>query len=439
MKFNEEKINKAINIISSGVQNHLNLAISQIQNISMPSNFKCAAELKALPQKIKSCSLDTKKVKEEISNLIGEVKSSERKNQNLIFNMLGDIAFSTLYNASEKLNKIANVKSSEDLARIIFDDIKNSSIIEKQDPILSPTSITYLNRPDGGKYIDVMMKFIWSANISQDEKINLTNNFLLNQERVLKDKNEFRYVQFAYMQLAIESIRNNKKNNSNIEFTPDNIALMLELDKESKKEAGDIVTNFGYDVINKIGYSTVANINGINYEVMNNVDLKNYRVKNFENFDKEYIQALPPKLRENIHTIKFYGLTNPSDPYWAINYNMENFTSNLAAANYEVHIYNTDSEIDKGALLHESGHLLDSKLNKISSSPEWSNAAIADSLINENKNGATDYGTQAYESSGSYSEDFAESVKMYVEDPKGFEQQFPNRFKIIKEFGLLDD
>jgi len=130
--------------------------------------------------------------------------------------------------------------------------------------------------------------------------------------------------------------------------------------------------------------------------------------------------------------IEFVDYENPSDSYWRSVY--KNFTRSYATGGDKITFYRYDDPHDMDYLVrsycHEAGHYID-KQNPVNGvrfceNSDWTKA-MADDMITSKKASITDYGEN------SPSEDFAESVAEFVEDPTGFEKLMPGRAALLKK------
>lgn len=141
------------------------------------------------------------------------------------------------------------------------------------------------------------------------------------------------------------------------------------------------------------------------------------------------------KVPENIRKkaqkeIVFVDYYNPADSYWRKKY--KNFTHSYATGGDQITFYRHDYPHDLDYVVrtycHEAGHFIDKNLattaTRFSLEIDWINAMNAD-RISSGKKSPTDYGKN------SPVEDFAESVAEFTKDPIAFEQEFPERAKLL--------
>ena len=139
---------------------------------------------------------------------------------------------------------------------------------------------------------------------------------------------------------------------------------------------------------------------------------------------------LPDKLKEQIDSIEFVDYKNPQDSYWASRYKKKGFTSFATGGERSVTFWANDKVIDLsdskilGVLHHETAHNWDEALGvngvRFSKSREWQNIVNADYKVCKLK-ATTSYGAT------NMIENFADSVKSYLEFANDFSDQFPNR------------
>lgn len=144
--------------------------------------------------------------------------------------------------------------------------------------------------------------------------------------------------------------------------------------------------------------------------------------------------GLPSSLSKYVDSIDLVDYENPQDEYWRARY--ENFSSSFAVGgNGRITFFKNNSEsldVDLlDTLLHESGHCMDSKVTGrdgvwYSETTPWTRARISDKSLN-GLDSVTSYGAN------SPKEDFAESIREYVQNPVKIDEKFPNRAKLLKE------
>ena len=169
-------------------------------------------------------------------------------------------------------------------------------------------------------------------------------------------------------------------------------------------------------------------------------------------------ESSPTFTRQIVLSLK----VNPQDAYWAQKYNMPGFTSGATGGRYAIFSYG-GRPVGVGTFGHEFGHGLDQSTIfgsfRVSDSPTWGMAAISDSRTTfkmvppweyARGNKRAIYGrrfiSEYANSSQSDSEDFADSVALYLQDRnfgylvtnpetgviKTFAELFPERAKILR-------
>jgi len=194
------------------------------------------------------------------------------------------------------------------------------------------------------------------------------------------------------------------------------------------KNAAEITSRIFERIINdRGGYIEIGKIEGIKILALNGCDEKYIEKIN------QYINKLPAKMKKDILQISICDLYNPYDPYWTIQYATPKFESVATGGHGEINIWNNGKKMYMGGFSHEAGHCIDTNW-KYSSSYEWINAALRDEKIC-NVQGVSPYACQAINAAGTYCEDFAESIRLFLENEMNFKAKYPNRYVIIK--GLL--
>lgn len=195
-------------------------------------------------------------------------------------------------------------------------------------------------------------------------------------------------------------------------------------DEEAAITTGRILENL---IERRGGYVEIANIDGIKINTIKDINWGNASMQ-LEDI-KRMLNSLPQNLKDTINEINISDLYNPADEYWRIQYKNKEHISGMTGGDGSITIYVRGDFL---GILHESGHCFDS-LNPISSSKEWASSMEADSKINGNKMGVTDYADGAFNASGTRKEDFAESVSLYIINPDAFKKRYPNRWQILNE------
>lgn len=134
----------------------------------------------------------------------------------------------------------------------------------------------------------------------------------------------------------------------------------------------------------------------------------------------------PEELNRHTEGIVFSAQRNSKDDYWAVKYNTPNFVSAATGGDGKVVVYGGRT-LSHSSMAHEMGHNLAKGRYGTTQTAEgsdfWSLA--------QSSTAPTAYGTN------SISEDFAESVKLYVQHENGiasaqeFKKEHPERYSII--------
>lgn len=129
--------------------------------------------------------------------------------------------------------------------------------------------------------------------------------------------------------------------------------------------------------------------------------------------------------------IYFVDYLNPQDDYWRKTY--KNFSRSYATGGEYITFWaytDHDFYYVRTSMVHEMGHGIDrystGEGGKISLSEIWKKAMASDKKVSKMKS-PTKYGEN------SNAEDFAVSLENFVMSPNWFEENFPNRTKIIKD------
>ncbi|MGM9877833.1 MAG: hypothetical protein ACI33S_04200 [Bacilli bacterium] len=204
----------------------------------------------------------------------------------------------------------------------------------------------------------------------------------------------------------------------------------------------DVADHFGdaqkkqYEIgVDRVQTITYKGIN-INVYCSNHNNLSN--TLNRVDQTKKLLDSLPYVLRLSIKELCVYDTNNPFDDYWACEYNKDikkKFRSAATGGFGQVNIWNYTPK--KDIISHELGHCIDSKIYKqiyghkgymTKTNSDWSNAIAADG------NSVSSYGDNAF------TEDFAESVSLFITDTSKFFKKYPNRAKVLIDmFNLFLD
>ena len=155
------------------------------------------------------------------------------------------------------------------------------------------------------------------------------------------------------------------------------------------------------------------------------------------------IAALPEELRATLKEVYLCDFFNKDDAYWAKVYKRPGFYSFATGGRGTVRFFKNKGSDKKlvrhgleygcseteipNTLHHECGHNTDRVLSKISESDIWKKAVEYDKIKSGGITAVTKYGKC------SVSEDFADSVKLFIKDPEGFKKNFPARYAIMRQ------
>jgi len=145
----------------------------------------------------------------------------------------------------------------------------------------------------------------------------------------------------------------------------------------------------------------------------------------------EAIHEFPPNLRKGIKRVSFMNRENPLDPYWLIKYDNPEHIS-MATDGGTTHFWKTPGSKSsfKEFMAHEAGHIIDGDSYEISSSAEWKEAIAKD---NEFRAHLPHKGVSDYAEETNIHEDFAESMRRYINGHSVFKFAFPNRAAFIRK------
>lgn len=145
----------------------------------------------------------------------------------------------------------------------------------------------------------------------------------------------------------------------------------------------------------------------------------------------EAIHEFPPYLRKGIKRVSFMNRENPLDLYWRIKYDNPDHIS-MATDGGSTHFWmHPGGTADfKEYMAHEAGHIIDGDSYEISSSAEWKEAIAKD---NEFRAHLPHKGVSDYAEETNIHEDFAESMRRYINGHSVFKFAFPNRAAFIRK------
>lgn len=239
--------------------------------------------------------------------------------------------------------------------------------------------------------------------IKSQNELNKAVEYLKKNTNVQYDANEFRKWQFELY---------NKLRNSGMS------------DMDSAVAVGNLLNK----VIIDRGWQCICKYKGIKINALNDSNIDVSTIKN-------YIDNLPKCLRKKIKQINISDLYCENDCYWSYEYDIPEFCSGATGGFGEIDIYDSNNALKSSnyfeTITHEAGHCLDNG-GKISETNSWEQAMIEDSKIQGNDIGCTPYATQAKNAANTNKEDFAEAVKLFVNNRSYLEKYFPNRYEYLK-------
>ncbi len=151
----------------------------------------------------------------------------------------------------------------------------------------------------------------------------------------------------------------------------------------------------------------------------------------------EVLHGFPEFLRKPIERVSFYPMECPADSYWRIEY-QNNKHRSAATDGGQTSFWECTKGMSQDEfkiyMSHEAGHALDSRsrLNGISCSQEWVNAIKADIDLASAGRGKVQFFPTAYAATN-HSEDFAESIMLFITDRQKLKGIAPNRERFLHE------
>lgn len=145
----------------------------------------------------------------------------------------------------------------------------------------------------------------------------------------------------------------------------------------------------------------------------------------------EVISEFPPVLQAGIKRISFYPQECPADPYWRKEYHNPKHRS-WATDGGMTSVWKcgqtSPRELFREKIAHEAGHALDGPLRAISNSEEWREAVQADlDMYREKHYPIMHNGAVSRYGMNNACEDFAESMRMFIDARAIFKGTFPHR------------
>lgn len=141
----------------------------------------------------------------------------------------------------------------------------------------------------------------------------------------------------------------------------------------------------------------------------------------------EVINGFPPYLKQGVKRVSFFDIPCPTNEYWAIEYNSPGFTAAATDGGRTTFYQKPESREEFSKLMaHEAGHILDIG-GRFSKSKEWIEAVSADDAKYGFRNFPTPYAGKHIR------EDFAESIKMFINNKEKFKEEYPNRAAFLRK------
>ena len=199
---------------------------------------------------------------------------------------------------------------------------------------------------------------------------------------------------------------------------------------------GDI---FGDVLENRIGYDSYTDPEtGLIIQCPKNMNWNNQ--SNTPEAILLRFKMLPDHLKKYIKTIYLYDVFSPYDLFWEKTYDIADFHSEAGAANGALYVFSRSYFFNIQMLAHESGHEYDVQntelwgvdTERISESQLWRDAALAD-YETSGKMGVSPYADSSYQGSGSFMEDFAESISLFYMNPSALDQ-YPARKALLEQY-----
>lgn len=147
----------------------------------------------------------------------------------------------------------------------------------------------------------------------------------------------------------------------------------------------------------------------------------------------EVINNYPPYLKKGIERVSFFGEENPLDPYWKWKYNNPNHFSAATDGGKTSFWIKVSKDDFKGYMTHEAAHIIDGDYKKISSSDDWKKAVEADINLWKLQGGKESWGYVSKYAMTNHAEDFAESLREYINNHDWFKKSYPNRAVYIRK------
>lgn len=149
----------------------------------------------------------------------------------------------------------------------------------------------------------------------------------------------------------------------------------------------------------------------------------------------ETFNSLPRFLTKDMDRVSFYNMACPVDDYWKVEYRNPNHLSAATdggRTSFWLTAKGMSDEQYKRYMAHEAAHWLDTRYGryKWSQSKDWNDAVKADiEIAKANRGGVQMYPTDYAKTN--LSEDFAESMAMFLTDRRKLKEIVPNRERYL--------
>ena len=199
---------------------------------------------------------------------------------------------------------------------------------------------------------------------------------------------------------------------------------------------GDI---FGDVIVNRIGFDSYKDPEtGLVIQILKNMNWNN-QSNSLDDVLLRY-RMLPEHLKKYIKTIYLYDVFSPYDLFWEKTYDIADFHSDAGASDGALYVFSRAYLFDLQMFIHEAGHEYDVEntdlwgvdTDRISASQLWRDAALSDYEVS-GQMGVSPYAEASYQGSGSFMEDFAESISLFYMNPSALDQ-YPARKALLMQY-----
>ena len=275
-----------------------------------------------------------------------------------------------------------------------------------------------------GKYNEVCLQILNNMNTKVD--INKSNSDVptLNNEQVNISEQRIQLSEENIEKISncLDVIKNDNQNQDAL----NELKSIYNMPNVSDLEILSIACNqMRLNILSKEGFTT--DIDGCQVKVIGD----SYKLNIAQKRLQDIIQSLPESLKVGLKQVNICEESSPMEAYHAVNYDMCNFFSEADYSNGVITIWNGGEVLlDRESFIHELAHAIDDIISEenFSNSDEWIKAIELDSKNSENK-----YVSEYSNLSQSSSEDFADSIVQYFDNPEMFKIKYPNRFYLIEQ------